>query len=59
MEKKIEKSLERIIEYLFWDEIWDWEAQGKPRKHIFADVRRVDHWLGERTERKRASPDAR
>jgi hypothetical protein len=58
MEKKIEGSLERIIDYLFWDEIRDWEAEGKPRKHIFTDVRRVDRWLGEITKKKRASRNA-
>jgi hypothetical protein len=51
MDKEIERSLERIIEYLFWDEIRDWEAQGKPRKQIFTDVRRVDRWLGELRKR--------
>ena len=45
MDKKIERSLERIIQYLFWEEIRHWEELGKPRDHIFTDVRRVDRWL--------------
>ena len=59
MDEKIEKSLERIIEYLFWDEIRDWEAQGKPRNHIYTDVRRVDRWLDKVSVRERVSEDTR
>jgi hypothetical protein len=59
MDEKIEKSLERIIEYLFWDEIRDWEAQGKPRNHIYTDLRRVDRWLDKVSVRERVSEDAR
>jgi len=59
MDENIERSLERIIEYLFSDEIRDWEAQGKPRNHIFTDVRRVDRWLDTVSVRERASEDAR
>ena len=49
MDKNVARSLERIIQYLFFDEIRDWEAQGKPRNHIYRDVRRVDKWLDEET----------
>lgn len=59
MDERIEKSLERIIEYLFWDEIRDWEAQGKPRNHIYTDLRRVDRWLDKVSVRERVSEDAR
>jgi len=59
MDEKIEKSLERSIEYLFWDEVRDWEAQGKPRNHIYTDVRRVDRWLDKVSVRERVSEDAR
>ena len=52
MDKDVARSLERIIQYLFLDEIRDWEAQGKPRNHIYRDVRRVDKWLGQETERR-------
>ena len=52
MDKDVARSLERIIQYLFFDEIRDWEAQGKPRNHIYCDVRRVDTWLGEETEKR-------
>ena len=58
MDKDVARSLERIIQYLFFDEIGDWEAQGKPRNHIYRDVRRVDKWLGHETEQKRA-PEAK
>jgi len=54
MTEYIEMSLERIINYLFWDEIRDWEAQGKPKNHIYKDLQRVDKWLGKVVERKRA-----
>ena len=50
--------MERIIEFLFFDEIRNWEAKGKPRNHIYRDVRRADTWLGEETEGKRA-PEAK
>lgn len=56
VEPKIAESLERIVEYLFWDEIRHWEARGRPRNHIYRDVRRIDKWLGEITKGK---PDAR
>jgi hypothetical protein len=59
MDEKIERSLERIIEYLFSDEIRDWEAQGKPRNHIYTDLRRVDRWLDKVSVRERVSEDAR
>jgi hypothetical protein len=60
MDKKIEQSLERIIEYLFWDEIRDWEAAGRPqRDHIYLDVMRVDDWLDKASQRKRAPRRAR
>ena len=59
MDEKIEKSLERIIEYLFWDEIRDWEARRKPRNHIYIDIRRVDRWLDKVSVRERVSEDTR
>jgi hypothetical protein len=51
--------MERIIEYLFWEEIRHWEELGKPRNHIFTDVRRVDRWLDKVSEGKRAFKNAR
>jgi hypothetical protein len=39
--------LERIIQYLFWDEIRRSEELGKPLNHIHHDILRVDEWLHE------------
>lgn len=38
-------SLHALIEYLYRDEERHWEADGRPARHIFRDVRRVADWL--------------
>jgi hypothetical protein len=54
MDKHVEGSLERIIEYLFSDELRHWQEQGEPMNHIFIDVWRVDRWLKKlRAEKRR------
>jgi hypothetical protein len=46
MNEKTERSLQRIIDYLYPDELRHWEELGKPKEgHIFVDVQRVSTWF--------------
>ena len=44
---EVRQSLNTIIEYLWRDEQKNWEADGRPKEHIFHDVHRVAVWLDE------------
>jgi len=60
MDTNIAASLERIVEYLFWDEIKDWEACGRPAEdHIYLDVLAVDEWLDRQPNRRKLRKAAR
>ena len=40
------QALRNIIEYLS-DEKEDFGAQGKPEKHIYADIQKLEQYLGQ------------
>ncbi len=44
-QKKVESSLDTIVDYLFKDEQKDCEAQDNTASHIFHDIVRVRDWL--------------
>jgi hypothetical protein len=54
MDKNIERSVKRIVEYLFSDEFRHWEELGEPMNHIFIDVWSVDRWLKKMSAGRRA-----
>ena len=43
----VRQSLNQLIEYLYRDEQKNWEADGRPKEHIFCDVLRVAYWLNQ------------
>ena len=45
MDEEVKRSLLDVIEYLYSEEKRHYEESGKPKNHIFNDVRRVDDWL--------------
>ncbi len=38
-------AVQEIVNYLYVDEQKDFEASGKPKQHIFRDIRLVANWL--------------
>ena len=38
-------SLCTLVEYLYDDEERHWEADGRPARHVFHDIKRVAEWL--------------
>jgi hypothetical protein len=47
MDKKTYNSLEAVIEYLYKDELDDYDVAGKPDDHIFNHIAQVDEWIQE------------
>jgi len=47
---EVRQSLGALIEYLWHDEQRDWRASGRPKVHIFRDVRRIAAWLDDQTD---------
>jgi hypothetical protein len=47
MDSKTRKHLEKVIDYLWYDEEKNWADSGKPSDHIFVHLRAVKEWLDE------------
>jgi len=43
--KKVLKAIATLTEYSIASERKHFEECGKPRNHIFRDVRKISHWL--------------
>ncbi len=48
---EVRHSLDAVIEYLWRDELKNWDEDGHPKEgHVFCHVRRVAAWLDEAAE---------
>jgi len=45
LSKKIFKSISFLIEYSLAGEKRHWEECGKPKDHIYTEIRRIRRWL--------------
>lgn len=51
MDEEIYRSIKKVIDYLYDDEMKNWEENDKPQEgHIFHDVAIVDNWIRNKAE---------
>lgn len=50
--KKVLHSINTLVQYSIASEEKHFEECGKPRNHIFRDVRKIEHWLRQNTIKK-------
>jgi len=43
--KKVLRAINLLVKYSFINEEKHFEESGKPKNHIFRDVRKINHWL--------------
>jgi len=43
--KELEKSLQRIVDYMWQDEYRDWEEKDNLEDHIFHAINDIKNWL--------------
>lgn len=52
IDKKIIKSMQKVVDYLYYDEHKDWQQNGSLVKdnHIFHSVKALNDWLNNQTK---------
>jgi hypothetical protein len=47
MDQKTYQSLIALLSHVAYQEWKDWDQSGRPRKHVYAHVRRLEDWADE------------